>query len=53
MKTFIEIVYTFVFIIFLFIFAAGLFIESYEIAGLGLAGVVAQCYIFKIFLDRP
>nr|DAM45042.1 MAG TPA: hypothetical protein [Caudoviricetes sp.] len=53
MKTLVEITFQFAFIIFLLIFATGLLIESYEIAGLGLLGVIAECYIFKIFLDKP
>lgn len=52
MKTLVEIVFQFVFILFFIIFATGLFIESYEIACLGLLGIIAQCCIFKTFIDK-
>ena len=52
MKILVEITFQFAFILFLLIFATGLLIESYEIAGLGLLGVIAECYIFKTFLDK-
>lgn len=52
MKTLVEIVFQFVFILFFIIFAVGLFIEIYEIAGLGLLGIIAQCCIFKVFIDK-